>query len=61
MAHNFKVGETVKLNSGGPLMTVDSINGEDIYCEWFDDKGQHQGRTFKAHTLTRDDGGPTIA
>ena len=31
-----KIGDVVKLKSGGPTMTVDNIekNGE-IYCKWF--------------------------
>jgi len=32
----FKIGDTVQLKSGGPIMTVNNIekNGE-IYCQWF--------------------------
>ena len=37
----FKIGDTVTLKSGGPLMTVDSsaIGGQiqQINCVWFDD------------------------
>lgn len=35
----FKVGDVVRLKSGGPLMTVDTIRTEvmvaGIYCKWF--------------------------
>jgi uncharacterized protein YodC (DUF2158 family) len=32
----FKVGDTVKLNSGGPLMTVqEEASGETLKCQWF--------------------------
>lgn len=33
----FKVGDVVRLNSGGPFMTVTYIDEEDgkVYVEWF--------------------------
>ena len=35
-SQEFKIGDVVKLKSGGPTMTVNNIeeNGE-IYCQWF--------------------------
>ena len=33
-----KVGSTVKLKSGGPLMTVTSISDERVMCMWFADE-----------------------
>jgi uncharacterized protein YodC (DUF2158 family) len=42
MDHDFKVGDTVKLKSGGPVMTIESIEkygGVDkAKCVWFDRK-----------------------
>ena len=41
MPQNFKVGDVVRLKSGGPKMTVravdtDATSGEvTIYCDWF--------------------------
>jgi uncharacterized protein YodC (DUF2158 family) len=34
----FKVGDVVQLRSGGPRMTVQSINAstKDVECTWFD-------------------------
>jgi uncharacterized protein YodC (DUF2158 family) len=34
----FKLGEQVRLKSGGPIMTVDEISGSQVWCSWFDDK-----------------------
>ncbi len=31
----FKVGDVVRLKSGGPLMTIESIKDEDLNCIWF--------------------------
>ena len=57
----FEAGQTVRLKSGGPLMTIESINnGEEAWCEWFDDKSQPQARSFKLHVLVSDDGMPNI-
>jgi uncharacterized protein YodC (DUF2158 family) len=60
MADKIEAGSTVRLKSGGPLMTVDSINGDEAWCEWFDDKKQPQARSFKLHVLALDDGMPNI-
>jgi uncharacterized protein YodC (DUF2158 family) len=35
-AARFSVGEIVQLKSGGPKMSVKSIDAdEDVYCSWF--------------------------
>ena len=37
-----KVGDIVKLKSGGPMMTVNKHAGEgDVWCLWFDYSGEH--------------------
>ena len=41
MDANFKVGDTVRLKSGGSLMTVESFNDEAqkfVVCVWFEEK-----------------------
>ena len=30
-----KVGDIVKVKSGGPKMTVESITNDTIFCKWF--------------------------
>ena len=53
----FKVGDTVRLKSGGPLMTIDQIDPQSgIWCTWFDDKNKRQTDSFKAAVLDADDG-----
>lgn len=44
-------GDVVKLKSGGPLMTVSIINGEEVYCEWFDSQGKYMSQAFRAVVL----------
>lgn len=36
MATNLKSGDTVRLKSGGPLMTIQSWTGNFCNCSWFD-------------------------
>jgi len=49
----FNVGDTVQLKSGGPIMTVHSIEDRDaVYCVWFDANKQ-TGATFKAAALRK--------
>jgi uncharacterized protein YodC (DUF2158 family) len=51
----FQIGDTVKLKSGGPLMTVENIAAGDgpevmVTCIWFE-KTENRERQFKAATL----------
>lgn len=41
----FKIGDVVRLKSGGPSMTVAAVGvgimGDEIYCAWFEGKKKH--------------------
>ena len=58
----FKIGDTVMLKSGGPLMTVSNIVSEsylqyskgDISCIWFDKNNQMSG-SFNPLVLSKED------
>jgi uncharacterized protein YodC (DUF2158 family) len=57
----FKVGDTVRLKSGGPLMTVSrlikmNIGPDQIETIWFDDRGKETSGKYKSETLKADDG-----
>lgn len=60
----FKVGETVRLKSGGPLMTVEKsradVDGKPMaWVTWF--KGEDVQRAhFPIDTLEKDDGDPVM-
>jgi uncharacterized protein YodC (DUF2158 family) len=56
---NFKIGDVVRLKSGGPNMTV---SGYDVYgyndtkkylCRWFDEKHKPSELTFLDEELER--------
>jgi uncharacterized protein YodC (DUF2158 family) len=50
----FKPGDTVRLNSGGPAMTVRTVQGDWIVCDWFDGTKKNEDK-FLAATLALDD------
>ena len=45
-----KVGDTVRLKSGGPLMTVTKADVL-VRCTWFDDSGACQSHAFHKQSL----------
>lgn len=51
----FKVGVTVRLKSGGPTMTINKIDGNEISCQWFDNK-EIKGATFIKEVLELNSG-----
>jgi len=52
---DFKIGDTVRLKSGGPLMTVDKVSDKGISCTWFKDK-ELEYAAFTPATLKADSG-----
>ena len=55
----FKIGETVRHNSGGPLMTIDSLNDDGtVTCCWFDKNNSKCQDNFKIDAISFDDGMP---
>ena len=50
---SFSVGDTVQLNSGGPIMTVEELGSDNyICCIWFEKTNFERGN-FPAATLTK--------
>jgi uncharacterized protein YodC (DUF2158 family) len=52
-----KVGDTVCLNSGGHLMTVASIEGDSVTCDW-SVKGDVKSKSFSVAEMKKSDGTP---
>lgn len=45
---DFKPGDQVQIKSGGPAMTVESVEDEEVYCVWSDNiKGKQEIRRDK--------------
>jgi uncharacterized protein YodC (DUF2158 family) len=57
---SFKPGDTVRLKSGGPLMTVKAVEGSNVFTIWFEGTKKKES-SFPAISLKHDDGGPVIA
>ncbi len=47
----FRPGDVVTLKSGGPRMTIASVDGRSVLCEWFADDQQPQSRSFTYTSL----------
>src|SRR6266566_8335263 len=49
---NLQVGDVVQLKSGGPTMTINTINNDrSLFCQWFDKNGELKTGRFEAAQL----------
>jgi uncharacterized protein YodC (DUF2158 family) len=48
----FRIGDVVVLNSGGPEMTVVNPAGETVWCRWMTADGLSQSHEFPAVAIT---------
>ncbi len=44
-------GDVVQLKSGGPVMTVEEVSGEGVFCTWFDKNKKRCSDTFAPEVL----------
>lgn len=51
-SQEFQTGETVKLISGGPIMTVKGIDYNGVECQWFAGKKLESGH-FPSDSLIK--------
>lgn len=50
---SLKRGDLVRLRSGGPMMTVSVVKGDQVECLWTDVNGQTDDATFPADVLRK--------
>ena len=48
----YEIGNTVRLNSGGPLMTIEEIDDEVITCRWFNTENDLKSAQFYKNEVT---------
>lgn len=48
---NIKLGDVVRLKSGGPMMTIYEMTDNRISCKWFDEKHNLRYGTFQNEEL----------
>ena len=54
-------GSTVRLKSGGLLMTVREVDGDIVRCDWFDKEGRLRNAEFRVCQVNEDSGGDKLA
>lgn len=50
---SFKVGDVVRLKSGGTSMTIEQVSNKAIRCAWFNGGGGYNSGMFHVDTLER--------
>ena len=50
---SFQPGELVRLRSGGPVMTVSNVSGDQVDCYWMDSSGQPSADKFPVSVLKK--------
>jgi uncharacterized protein YodC (DUF2158 family) len=50
-AARLRIGDLVRVRSGGPLLTVTSVQGDQVNCSWFDQDGRVESQNFPIWTL----------
>lgn len=53
MENEFKVGDCVRLKSGGPIMAIEFINITEIRCQWFNDDEEINAGSFQPECLNK--------
>lgn len=59
MSGEIKIGDVIRLKSGGPRMTVSEVDEDSggtmsVWCEWFDEKNVAQRGTFSLTSVALD-------
>jgi uncharacterized protein YodC (DUF2158 family) len=52
-APGMKLGDLIRIRSGGPLMTVNAINGDQVVTIWATEDGRMSSGTFNVTNLTK--------
>lgn len=55
---SLSIGDTVRMQSGGALMTVQLVNGDMITCWWHDKNNVLQKAEYHVDLIEPDDGLP---
>lgn len=55
-----KVGDTVRLKSNGPLMTVNFVEDETVKCHWFDKDESLKDGVFHKDQLEEESDEPYV-